>query len=74
VPRKKRRRFTQASNRSAAERMATAASIRGLTRELNVEQRLLCHRCGLFQTVWVEALHRVPAFAAGCVVRARGGN
>jgi transposase len=59
VPRKKRRSFTQAFKEAAVARMATADSIRGLARELNVEQRMLYHWRDRFQTGGVEALRRV---------------
>jgi transposase len=59
VPRKKRRSFTQAFKQSAVERMATTESIRGLARELDVEQRLLYHWRDQFQSGGVEGLRRV---------------
>ena len=59
MPRKKRRSFTQAFKEAAVARMATADSIRGLARELNVEQRMLYHWRDRFQTGGVEALRRV---------------
>lgn len=59
MPRRKRRSFTQAFKQSAVERMATADSIRGLARELNVEQRMLYHWRDRFQSGGTEALRRV---------------
>jgi transposase len=59
VPRKKRRSFTQAFKAAAVARMATADSIRGLARELNVEQRMLYHWRDRFQTGGSAALRRV---------------
>jgi transposase len=58
VPRRKRRSFTQAFKQSADARMATADSIRGLARELNVEQRMLYHWRDRFQAGGLEALRR----------------
>ncbi len=59
MPRKKRRSFTQAFKQSAVARMVTTDSIRGLARELNVEQRMLYHWRDRFQTGGLEALRRV---------------
>jgi transposase len=59
VPRQKRRSFTQAFKEAAVARMATADSIRGLARELNVEQRMLYHWRDRFQTGGSEGLRRV---------------
>ncbi len=59
MPRKQRRSFTQAFKQSAVERMASADSIRGLARDLNVEQRLLYYWRDRFQSGGSEALRRV---------------
>lgn len=59
MPRKKRRSFTRAFKEAAVARMATADSIRGLARELNVEQRMLYHWRDRFQTGGLDALRRV---------------
>lgn len=59
MPKRKRRSFTQEFKQTAVARMATAESIKGLARELDVEQRLLYHWRDRFQTGGLEALRRV---------------
>jgi transposase len=59
VPRKKRRSFTRAFKPSVVARTATAASIRGLAAELNIEQRMLYHWRDRFQTGGLQALGRL---------------
>ena len=59
MARKQRRSFTRAFKQSAVARMATAASIRGLAGELNIEQRMLYHWRAQFQSGGQEALRRI---------------
>ena len=59
MPKRKRRSFTQTFKQAAVARMATAESVRGLARELDVEQRLLYHWRDRFQAGGPEALRRV---------------